>query len=713
MGKMPSRLSRKPLSKNTVATPSQKKLAQWLNEGLGFHKQGLLAEAKLIYERILVTQPNHFDALHLLGVIALQTKNYQLAIELISKAIQINPNVAAAHSNRGNALKGLKQFAHALASYNKAISLKPEYADAWLNRGNALQQLNQCDQALASYNKAISLKPEYADVWLNRGNALQELNQYDQALASYNKAISLKPDYVDAWLNRGTALQQLEQYDQALSSYNKAISLKPEYADAWSNRGVTLQELKQYDQALASYDKAISLKPGYTDAWLNRGNTLKDIGCFSLAEASYREAIQLDPEFLDARSNLVLSLNYGEKLSTQDALAEAKSFGLKVSERAQPKFTDWEVPAIAKKLRIGFVSGDLSSHPVGYFVEGLLEQLDKSQFEIFAFPTTSSSDELTQRIKPFFNEWMPVFGMSDQAAATLINQKGIHVLIDLSGHTAHNRLAVFSYKPAPVQVSWLGLPMTTGVPEMDYVLGDPHALPQEFDNQFTEALWRLPEIYLCLTPPSEHVEVGLLPAMRNQYITFGSFNNLSKMNDNVVKVWSNILEVLPNSRLLLKTKQLCDPNVCSQTQNRFKVHGITAERLVLKGTLNARADHLSVYNEIDIALDTFFYPGVTTSAEALWMGAPVLSLGGNNFLSCTAKSIADNVGLNDWIAADVDDYVNKAVQFASDLDRLAQMRSMLRERVLRSPLFDTPRFARNFEEALWGMWNSCPQSKRG
>ena len=683
----------------------------WYNRGLLLMELRQYDQALSSYDKVIRLKPDFAEGWCNRGIALKELKQYDQALASYDKATSLKPYFAEAWSNRGGALLELKRFNQALASYDKAISLTPDFADAWYNRGVVLLELSQYDQAMDSYDKAISLQSDYVDAWYNRGAVLIELNQYDQAIASYEKAISLKPDFVEAWSSRGVALMQLKQYDQSLTSYDKAISLTPDFAEAWSNRGIALSKLKQYEQALASYDKAVSLKSDYAEAWYNRGNLLTAIGRFSLAEESYREAIRLDSELLKAHSNLLLSLNYVEKCSSQVKLAEAKKFGLKVSKKAQPKFTSWEVPASTKKLRIGFVSGDFRNHSVGHFVEGFLEQLDKSQYEIYAFPTTSEVDELTYRIKPYFTKWLPIYGMSDQAAATLIHQKGTHVLIDLSVHTAHNRLAVFSYKPAPVQVSWLGLPMTTGVPEMDYVIGDPHALPKHFENQFTEVIWRLPEIYLCLTAPGLQVEVGSLPATRNKYVTFGSFNNLSKMNDKVVETWSNILKALPNSRLLLKSKQLSDSNICLEVQSRFKLHGVSADRLILKNALNARADHLDAYNSIDIALDTFFYPGVTTSAEALWMGVPVLSLKGNNFLSCTAKSIAENVELKDWVASDVNDYVNKALQFASDIDGLTHLRSTLRERVLRSPLFDTPRFANNFGEALWGMWNQCSQIK--
>jgi tetratricopeptide (TPR) repeat protein len=275
---------------------------------LTLHQMGDLAEARALYEKILRKQPNHFDALHLLGVIFCQTRQLQRAVELIDKAIRINPNIAAFYSNRGNALQDLKQFDAAVASYDKAIQLKPDHAEAYSNRGNALQGLKQFDAAVASYDKAIQLKPGYAEAYSNRGLALQDLKQFDAAVASYDKAIQLKPGYAEAYCNRGIALQGLKQFDGAIASYDKAIQLKPDYAEAYCNRGIALQGLKQFDAAVASYDKAIQLKPGYAEPYFNRGLALQGLKQFDAAVASYDKAIQLKPDYSEAYSNRGLAL---------------------------------------------------------------------------------------------------------------------------------------------------------------------------------------------------------------------------------------------------------------------------------------------------------------------------------------------------------------------------------------------------------------------
>ena len=672
-------------------------------QGFAMHQQGYLAEAKNFYEQVISINPEHFDALHLLGLIWAHNKKPAQALYFLKKATLIDTNYAPAFYNLGVVLQDLNSFKEALASLDRAIALKPDYAEAYANRGNSLHELQKYDQSVASYDRAIALKPDYAKAWYNRGNSLLKLQKYDQSVSSYDRAIALKPDYAEAYSNRGLALHELKQYQQSVASYDRAIALKPDYADAWYNRGNLLHELQKYDQSVASYDQAIALKPDYAEAYANRGNVLCSVCRYEEADDSYREALRINPNDLDARSGWLFSMNYHASLNLQHALSEAKIYGSKTSENSIPKFKKWDVASKANKLKIGFVSGDLCNHPVGYFIEGLIEYLDPNQFELYAFTTNSLTDELTIRIKPFFNEYTLIYGMSDLDAATLIHKKGIHVLLDLSGHSKYQRLPVFSYKPAPVQVSWLGYFATTGLPEMDYFLGDPYMLHISEENHFTESAWKLAETWLCLKPPNFGFSVSKLPAIKNGFLTFGSFGNLSKMNNQVVTTWASVLHGIPTSKLFLKAKQLKDVSQIEDVQKRFAKCGISTDRLILESA-ESREAYFLAHNEVDFILDTFPYPGGTTSVDAFWMGVPVLTLRGDRFLSHLGESIAINSGNADWIAQNLHDYVSKAVQFSTNLERLAQLRSTSRERAIKSPLYDSVRFAKNFGDALWGMY---------
>jgi len=582
-----------------------------------------------------------------------------------------------------------KSSAPALSNINQLDSL--------YFAGRYAELESHADSLLKSY-------PNSGVVWKLFGLSLQM--QGKDALPAMQKAAELLPNNAEAHANLAALLRARGQLEAAVESGRHALKLKPDLAEAHNNLGVALQDIARFDDAVESYRRALKLKPDFAEAHNNLGSALKDLGHLDEAASSYRRAIELKSNFTEALSNLLLILNYSDSFAPSDYLEQARQFGRIVAGKVETRFSEWRVETPPERLRVGLVSGDLRNHSVGHFLEGLLALIDPARFELIAYPTYGAEDELTARIRSYFSAWKSLVGRSDEAAARLIHADGVHVLIDLSGHSSHNRLPIFAWKPAPVQFTWLGLPATTGVAEMDYVLGDPHAIPAEFENHFSEAVWRMPESCLCLAVPSSTVNVAPLPAFTTGYVTFGSFNNLTKISDAVVAVWARLLKSVPGSRLSLKTKQLGNSAISEQICQRFATWGISSDRLLLGGTFPSRDDHLAAYNKVDIALDTFPYPGVTTSVEALWMGAPVLSLRGDRFLSRTAGSIAYNAGLPDWIATDEDDYVAKGVAFASDLERLSVLRAGLRQQVLASPLFDAPRFAKNFEDALWGMWRS-------
>ena len=513
------------------------------------------------------------------------------------------------------------------------------------------------------------------------------------------------PTLAVAWKLLGVCLNSQGKAREALPALLRAAELLPNDAEAHYNLGVTQVSLGQLDDAVASYRRSLTLKPDDDAAHNNLGNTLRELGRIDEAITSCRQALKIKPDYFATHSNLLLSLNC-IYTAPSDYLTEALRYGANVAQKVPARFADWQCAPQPQRLRVGIVSGDLRNHPVGYFIEDILTQLDNTRIELIAYTSSPKEGDLTLRIKPHFAHWREIYALDDPSAAGLIHSDGVHILIDLSGHTSHNRLPVFAWKPAPVQCTWLGLPTTTGVAEIDYILGDPIATPPEDAAHFSEQIWRLPESYLCLSTPDATLQVNALPALTNGYITFASFNNLSKMNDATVSLWARILIALPDAKLLLKTKQFKDPAVIRTTLQRFAAQGIATDRLILEGQTPRRDNHLATYWRADIALDPFPYPGVTTSAEALWMGVPVLTLQGDRFMSRTAASIAHNVGLPGWIAASEDDYVAKAVRFAGDLPELSALRDQLRGQVRASPLFDAPRFAKHFEAALWGMWRA-------
>jgi len=630
-------------------------------------------------------------------------RDYVLA-EQQAKALTLShPNQPLPWKVLGAVLKLTGQLEAALVPMQQAMALNVNDAEAHNNLGIVLKDLGRLAEAEASYRRAVALNPAIAEAHNNLGNVLMTHAKFEAAAQSFKEAIRLRPDFADAHYGLGNVLQRSGQLTAAEDCYRAAIQIKPNYAEVFINLGATLKDQGRLQEAEAMCREAARLRADLARAQSNLGNVLKDLGRLPEAVACYREAIRLKPDDTNAYSNLLFSLNYVEALSPEAALHEAKCYGAVVSERAVPKFSAWAKNPDSRKLRVGFVSGDLRNHPVGYFMEGLIQRLDPAQFELYAFSTHHKEDALTQRVKPYFREWVPIFVLTDADAAKAIHERGIQVLIDLSGHTGHNRLPVFAYKPAPVQASYLGYFATTGLPEMDFFIGDPYMAPAAEWSHFTEKTYPLAESWLCLTPPEALVPIEPLPAFKNGYVTLGCFGNLGKMNEAVVSLWSRVLQQVPTARLCLKAKQLAEPKVAADVQSRFAVCGIGSERLILEGPA-PRDAYYQAYNGLDIVLDTFPYPGGTTSVDALWMGVPVLTLKGDRFLSHLGESIAMNAGQPDWIAQDQDDYVKKAVTLAADLKRLADVRSRLRARVQESPLMNAERFARNFGAALWDLW---------
>jgi predicted O-linked N-acetylglucosamine transferase (SPINDLY family) len=642
--------------------------AATLQAAFTHHQAGRMGEAAECYKQILQHDGTHPDAMHFLGVLACDVGNLPAGLDLIEKSIQLHPN---------------------------AIYLN--------NLGNMRGRACDLQGAIAAYRAALSLAPEYAEAHSNLGHTLREAGDPMAAIDCCAQATRLKPDLAQAWIHLGNALLDLGSDEGALESYVKALALQPNDANAHNNVGNILEKYGRAASAAESYQRALALEPGRASLHNNLGNVLRDQGLLDQAAASYRQAVALDPGFAQAHSNLLLLLNTRPDVSLREQFDEARTFGEHQSAKAQRLQHTPSASDAGRRLRVGFVSGDLNSHPVGFFLESVLGHLDRTRIEPVAYATRKRDDAVSQRLMPQFGAWHDISRLDDATCARRIRDDAIDILVDLSGHTNHNRLPVFAWKPAPVQATWLGYFATTGLASIDYVIADRHVLPLDEASQFVEAPWHLPDSYLCFTPPPFDIAVGPLPASANGAITFGCFNHLVKLNDAVVALWARVLGAVHGSRLLLKTRQLDDPAVQQATLERFAAHGIDGARLVLEGQ-SPRAELLAAYNRVDIALDPFPYAGGTTSVEALWMGVPVLTRRGGRFLSHVGESIVNTAGLPDWIAGDDADYIAKAVRFSARRDELATLRCTLRERLLASPLCDAPRFARHLEDALHGMW---------
>nr|WP_316639898.1 tetratricopeptide repeat protein [uncultured Roseateles sp.] len=605
----------------------------------------------------------------------------------------------ARHPQAGEVWKGLSvallaQGKPAFEALQQAAALLPGDADLASNLGLALTGLGRLDEAAASLQRALALQPGFAVAHLNLGNVLTLQARWDEAAASYRRALQFNPQLLQAHFKLGIALAELGQQEAAAASYRDALRLRPDHAEAHGSLANALQALGRADEALPHYQRAIALQPGHGLFHSNLAYAYKEMGRFDDAAASYRAALALEPLNFEARSNLLFMLNYRPQQA--GALDEARQFGLLAAQVAHP-FTSWLCRREPdRRLRVGLVSADLRKHPVGYFAQSVLAELGR-EVDLVVYANQATDDAVSMAIRSHCQHWRAVRALSDEALAQQIHADAIDVLIDLAGHTAHNRLPVFAWKPAPVQLSWLGYCASTGLDAIDAFVGDPWITPPGAEAEFVEPVLRLPETFLCFTPPALDIAVGPLPALTQGAITFGCFNKPLKMNEAVVALWARVLLALPGSRLLLKCARQ------DALHERFARHGIAPERLLLEGA-SPRAEYLAAYNRVDIALDPFPYPGGTTSVEGLWMGVPVLSLRGATALSRQGESLLQNLDLPDWVAADGDDYLARAVAHAGDPQALAALRAGLRERLLRSPLCDAPRFAGHFDALLRRAW---------
>lgn len=682
--------------------PQQPAVRSSLGELL--HLQGNPEAAIAQYRQVLAIAPDHMPTHGLLGDALSASGDLEGAAASYRRATELSPELAPAHNFLGTTLKALGRTEEAVASYRRAIAAAPDYAVAYSNLGAALRDLGQLDEAIASYHSALAHRPDAAEIHANLANTLFDRGALDEAIASYLRAIELRPDIAELHNYLGRAYKNNLQIDAALASYDRAVALKPDYAEAYSNLGNAQLKQGRVDAAIASYQRALELDPTLAEIHSNLGIALKDCGRLTEALECFRKTVELKPDYIEGYTNYLVAAQYGPTYSPAQLLADHRAFGERFEGPWRDRWPQHAPRQDDRRLRVGFVSGDFCEHPVGFFLEGTLAWIDRAALDIVLYPTAYKSDDLTRRLQAMGFPWQPLAGLSDEQAAQCIAADGIEILVDLSGHTADHRLQLFARKPAPIQVAWLGYWATTGLQAMDYILCDPYAVPADEVDHFVEQPWYLPDTRLCFTPPTDAISPEPPPALANGYITFGCFNNLTKMTEPVIALWARVLQSVPAARLLLKSRPLADASTRESVQRRFAAHGIGAERLLLEAQ-SSRHDYLLTYNRVDIALDPFPFTGATTSVEGLWMGVPFITLRGDRLVAHQGEGILHNAGLADWIAADADAYVALAQAWAGDLAGLTALRATLRPRLLASKLCDGPRFARNLQAAFEGMWN--------
>ena len=718
------------------------------------------------FDRALALQPQDVNLLSSRAVILLRLQRPEEAIATFDRILARQPHHAEIWNNRGNALMGLQRFAEALRSYDRALSSRPGYADALNNRAIALQGLNRLDEALASQDQALQLRPNDADGHFNRGTILQKLRRFGDALASYDGALVLRPDDAAACNNRGFVLYKMRRFEEALASFDRALALRADYAEALNNRGLAMRELHRPEEAIASYERALALRPDYVEALNNRGLALADLKRPAEALASYDRALEIRPDDAEALYNRGLALEetgrFEDALGSFDrasalgqkyAFGAATSLALKLCDwarsarhlaaleerigggnvvvspflllgctsdlglqlRAAQRFCTDQIPVLPQalgkaardrdgKLRIAYLSADFRPHAMMHLLPELFERHDRSRFETFALsfgPEDQSA--LRARLEAAFAQFHDVQSQSDREAAQLLCDLRVDIAVDLMGHTDRARPGILAYRPAPIQVSYLGYPGTSGMPFMDNVLADETVAPFLHQPFYAEKIVHLPGSYrvndtkrrVAARAPSRQ-EAGL----PDQGFVFCCFNTSWKIAPEIFDVWMRLLRQIEGSVLwLLRSNAGAETNLRRAARER----GVDPARLVFAAPIRPDA-HLARHVLADLFLDTLPYNAHTTASDALWMGLPVLTCKGEAFAGRVGASLLEAVGLPELVTSSLAEYETAARDLALDAARLGAIKDKLRRNRETHSLFDTARAARHIEAAYATMW---------
>jgi len=695
-----------------------------LQEAAQLINQGKRDQAAAHCRQAIDSYPDEAEGYRLLAAIYYFQQQYEPAVTLLRQAIALSPqNAALAYDNLSVIYRETGRFQDAEAAARQGLSQRPS-PEALNNLALVLHSQQRFVEAENASRQSLALHPRYAEAENTLALTLLAQTRHAEALGACSRALTINPHYVEALNNQGIILQQQGMLGDAGEAYKRALSLQLGRSEIAQNlkavvvalyeKGTALQNSGKLAAARQAHREALALDPHFFHAPNSIGLLLREAGQLEESNQYYREALALKPNYLPASSNLLFNLHYRPGV-TPAMLDEAhREWYRRDGEPfigAWPHYPNSRDPN--RCLRIGLVSPDFGEHPVGYFLVRALEAFDREQYILIAYVATHSDGvrpgALSERIKTAVSLWRDCDNVLDEEFCSRIRADEIDILIDLSGHTSGNRLAVFARKPAPIQVGYIGYPGSTGLASMDYIIADRFIVPEDTDRHYREKILRLPDSFICFDPPAIAAAVGGLPVASKGFITFGSFNHPAKINGEVVAVWADILKRVPGSRLLLKYTGFGDPACQHHFTELFAREGIAADRLAFQGRTSL-ADMFAQYNEVDIALDPFPFNGGVTTCFALWMGVPVLTWPKETFAGRQSLSFLSTIGMTQTIAASREAYVEKAAALAADIPGLAALRKELRPRMAASALCDGKRMAAQLQTLLRGIWRDrCAQ----
>jgi protein O-GlcNAc transferase len=686
-------------------SPGMSELETQLKLAAQHRQAGRLGEAEAVYREILAQQPDHADALQLLGIVVYNLGRAGESAELIGRAVALDSSRPDYQFNLGLVLAGQGKIDEAIAAYSRATALEPAFWQAWNELSKVYWEAGRRVEAAGALQQVTALRPKEIEAHNALGAMLLEDGRGEEAIACFQKAIEINPKRAELYSNLGYALKFCRRHKEAIAACRAAIAIDPNLAQAHNNLGFALIDSDRVTEAISEYETALKLMPEDGLARTNLAVALKTAGRVEEAIAEYRTVLKRDPTAVRVYDNLLFALHFQEGANPaaifQEYLDWDRAYGKPLAEEIVPHGNDRNAD---RRIRVGYVSPDFREHSVGFFLEKLLEFHDPAKVEVFCYSDRALGDHVTARLQKHSHHWRSIVGLSDARVAEMVRQDQIDILVDLAGHTSGNRLLVFARKPAPVQVTYLGYPDTSGLGAMDYRLTDGMMDPVgTTEGWHREKLIRLPNSFACYKPPDSAPEIGELPAKGKGLITFGSFNVLAKMSSKTLDCWTEILKRVGNSRLVMAAKGLSDSAVAQSFVKRI---GVDPSRLTMLGQ-QSMGDYLLLHQKVDVVLDTFPVNGHTVTCHALWMGVPVVCLSGNTSSQRLGESVLRTIGLEELIANSSEEYLQIAVELAGDQGKLSSLRAGLRERMRQSPLMDGKIFAGDVESAyrqIWRKW---------
>jgi predicted O-linked N-acetylglucosamine transferase (SPINDLY family) len=673
-------------------------------EAVTRHQAGDVAAAEELYRKILAADPHHAGALSNLGVICARAGNLEEAARLYQAAIAANPNQTDAHFNLGNLYRKLGRPQDAVGAYQAVLRLDPNHARAYLFLGLIAGDAGNWPAAIDCFRRTVALNPDFSDGYNLLGDALNRAGHGEEAVGVFREYVVRFPDDPRGHHNLAFTLFCRGRNEDAIAELELALKLRPDYPDAHNTLGSALEPLGQADDALGHYREAVRLRPEFTEAWNNLGVNLVEQGRVAEAIEALRKA--QDRPVYGGPSNLLLALAYSSAVTPEQLRDEHLAWAARFADPLAPARPPRAPNPSARRLKVGYVSGDFRRHPASGFIELLLTHHDRNAVHVTCYSNVARPDEITDRLRRLADGWRLAAALSDAQLAEQVRADEIDVLVDLSGHTAGNRLLAFAFKPSPVQMTLFGYPCTTGLRAIDFRVSDPFASPPGADALSAEAVLRLPEVGWVYNPPPAAPTLNALPAQTRRTFTFGCLNNPAKLSDACVGTWAAVLKTVPRSRLVLLAGRSAE--AARVLADRFTARGIASDRLELVYRLPLNEYH-EAYQPIDLCLDPFPFNGMLTTCDALWMGLPVLTVAGRDTRSRQGVSILTNLGLPEFVADTPEKLIELAAIWSEQRPGLGDLRGSLREMMRQSPVTNAGQFVRHLEAAYRRAWEAKVQ----